>query len=80
MSFQEKLIQAGWNELIELIHYRKGKWEIFFDTSSWIEIGTDNTPRIFDVAFPEPKLEAWTINLIEHLCKTDDELVELKKM
>jgi hypothetical protein len=80
VSFQEKLIQSGWNELVELIHYRKGQWEVFFDTSSWIEVSTSNTPRVFDVAVPEPSLEAWTINLIEHLCKTDDELTSLRNL
>jgi hypothetical protein len=76
MSFIDTLRNNGWEEVQESACYKKGSWKIVFDTSSWIEVGTINTPRIFDVAVPEPHLENWTINLIEHLCKTDDLLVD----
>ncbi|WP_193221939.1 hypothetical protein [Amylibacter sp. SFDW26] len=44
-----------------------------FDTSSCMEVGTINTPRVFDVLVPNnDRYDRWTLNLIEHLCKTDD--------
>ena len=72
MSFAEALKENGWSEEKSQVSYTKGAWRLTFDTSSWIEIGTQNTPRIFDVPVPEKHMEEWTINLIEHLCKTDD--------
>ena len=74
MSIANALKNAGWVELQELVSYRKGSWQLLFDTSSWIEVGTESTPRIFDVPVPEPRLEQWCVNLIEHLCTMDDRL------
>lgn len=76
MSFINALRDAGWVEVKESINYRKGSWQLTFDTSSWIEVGTERTPRIFDVPIPEPHLFQWSLNLIEHLCKTDDRLTQ----
>lgn len=78
-AFISALKDAGWVEQRPIV-YRKGSWEIFFDTSSWMEIGTEETPRIFDVAVPDARLTKWTINLIEHLCATDDEVWRLKHL
>jgi hypothetical protein len=74
LSFTETLKEDGWNEEISTVSFKKGTWVLTFDTSSWIEIGSQNNPRIFDVPVPDKDKENWTLNLIEHLCKTDDKL------
>jgi len=73
MPFTEVLKSSGWSET-KPNSYSKGSWVVTFDTSSWMEVGTIHTPRIFDVPTPEQSNETWTLNLIEHLCKTDDQL------
>ena len=75
MSFIDKLKENGWSETNTPYSFSKGTWKLDFDTSSWIEIGTMNTQRVFDVAVPEERLFQWTINLIDHLCSTDDLLM-----
>ncbi|TQV74232.1 hypothetical protein FKG94_16635 [Exilibacterium tricleocarpae] len=75
MSFEDALKENGWSEKKSKFSFAKGNWNLVFDTSSWIEVGTGTTPRVFDVPVPEKRLYQWTINLIEHLCKTDDALV-----
>ena len=77
MSFIAALTNAGWVELQPSVHYRKGTWEIVFDTSSWMEVGTANNARVFDVPVPEHGREQWCLDLIEHLCKSDDRICEL---
>jgi hypothetical protein len=77
-SFGVALRAAGWSEITSNVVYEKGAWRIVFDTSSWMEVGTLHTPRIFDVPVPEPRLESWTLNLIEHLCAKDDQLRQAK--
>ncbi len=53
---------------------KKGDWVIVFDTSSWTEVGTINTPRVLDVPVPGTHLMQWTESLISHLCETTDAL------
>ena len=72
-NFINILKETGWIEINEDWEYRKKNWFIIRDTSSWWMVGTINNPRIFDIPEPE-KNEKWAINLIEHLCKCDDEL------
>ena len=79
MYFIEKLKENGWSEAANPHSFSKGIWSQAFDTSSWIEVGTENTQRVFDVAVPEEKLYQWTINLISHLFTTDDLLVRKNK-
>ncbi len=74
MSFIDALKNDGWEEIQESISYKKDDWLITFDTSSWIEVGTKYNPRVFDVPVPEETKVMWTLNLIEHLCITDDKL------
>lgn len=74
MSFIQELKAAGWKEDGASSRYTKGHWVLSFDTSSWIELGTTDGQRIFDVPVPDRNREQWTIYLIEHLCKTDDAL------
>ena len=77
MSFRELLQQNGWTPHEPWV-FRKNHWIVVFDTGSWLEIGTTNTPRIFDVPVPEHGREQWTLHLIAHLCQSDDELQKLK--
>ena len=74
----DKLKEAGWTEISRSLEYKKGDWEIIFDTSSWMEIGSKRNPRIFDVHVPGEYEEEWTVNLIEHLCRIDDERFRLR--
>jgi hypothetical protein len=67
------LRQSGWTEGPPWT-FRKGTWQLVFDTSSWIEVGTEANARVFDVPVPEPGLQGWCLKLIEHLCATDDQL------
>ena len=76
VKFEDALTQAGWSK-IQPLTYRKGSWECVFDTSSWIMVCTSDNQRIFDVPVPEPHLVQWTLNLIDHLCETNDRLTEL---
>ena len=73
-SFGEALKAAGWEETVPFVHFQKGSWHIIFDTSSWMELGTDSNPRVFDVPVPERWLVPWTLNLINHLLITEDAL------
>jgi hypothetical protein len=78
LKFLNTLKENGWVEVDGDWEYRKGGWFILRDTGSWWMAGTVNTPRVFDVSEPHGN-EGWTVNLIEHLCKCDDELVQLRK-
>ncbi len=73
MDFVQYLKNAGWAEVAPYT-LKKENWIVSFDTSSWIEVGTERTPHIFDVPVPENGKAQWTLNLITHLCKTDDVL------
>jgi hypothetical protein len=71
-SFSEALKAAGWEEVVPFVEFRKRGRTIVFDTSSWMVLGNDRNPRIFDVPVPDGRLEAWTLNLIEHLFDKED--------
>ena len=72
------LKEKGWREERRIWEYRKGEWTIIFDTSHWMEVGTINNPRVFDVPVPGGSETRWTINLIEHLCRSADEQFHLR--
>ena len=73
MPITRELISKGWEQKTpDAWELEKGEWRVVFDTSSWMEIGSTKTPRIFDVPVPETRLVTWTVNLIEHLCRCDD--------
>ena len=74
MAFTQLLTESGWTNQNNSIVFTKGSWILTFDTSSWIEVGTTRNPRIFDVPVPDSDKEQWTLNLIVHLCETDDAL------
>ena len=77
--FPEYLSQKGWTELARLWTYEKGDWKIQFDTSSWMIVETKNNPYVFDVHVPGEYESGWTVNLIEHLCKLEDERHRLRE-
>lgn len=77
LDIVRKLKSNGW-ALSGSWSLKKGDWEICFDTSSWIEVSTKNTPRVFDVHVPGEYETDWTVNLIEHLCSMDDERFRLR--
>ncbi|MFT4521925.1 MAG: hypothetical protein ACI8ZN_000864 [Bacteroidia bacterium] len=53
MSFlTDLLIQKGWIEIQHEWKYEKGDWEIQYDTSTWLMIGTKSNEQIFDVHNP----------------------------
>jgi hypothetical protein len=77
--FADDLKQKGWTEIANMWEYAKGDWEIHFDTSSWMMLETKNNPRVFDVHVPGDYESGWTVNLIEHLCKMEDERHRLRE-
>ncbi len=78
--FADDLNRKGWTEIAKMEAYAKGNWKIHFDTSSWMELETKNNPRVFDVHVPGDYESGWTVNLIEHLCKMEDERHRLREV
>jgi hypothetical protein len=76
-KFVGLLHEKGWQE-VRPFEYRKGEWALVFDTSSWLEVGTKSNPRVFDVSVPDDHRADWTVNLIEHLCRSEDERFRLR--
>jgi hypothetical protein len=66
----------GWTGTTGL-EYKKGDWEVVFDTSSWM-VTFSAGKRLFDVHVPGEYAAGWTANLIENLCTTADENVRLR--
>ena len=77
-TFLTKLKENKWQEVHYDAEYRKGSWFIIRDTSNWWMVGTDNNSRAFDVPEPSDYTVPWTVNLIEHLCMTDDKVSSTK--
>jgi hypothetical protein len=77
--FRKTLKAKGWTEIAKLWEYAKGDWKIDFDTSDWMIVSNKNNPRVFDVHLPGDYESAWTVNLIEHLCRMEDERCRLRK-
>ncbi len=76
MAFADTLKYHGWIDSGDSVEFRKGSWRLVFDTSSWMEVSTANNPRVFDVPMPTERLESWTLNLVEHLCVSDDQIFD----
>ncbi len=75
----QTLKENGWTEVKEDWEYRKENWIALRDTSSWWIVGTDSNPYVFDVPEPMEDESKWTVNLIEHLCKMENERTRLRK-
>jgi hypothetical protein len=78
-SFEQCLVDSGWTR-VSAVSYRKATWQLFFDTSSWMELGTADNQRVFDIPDPEEGREDWTLKLIEHLASVEDELHRLRRL
>ena len=74
-----RLKARGWTEMA-MWEYAKGDWRVLFDTSSWMIVSTKNNPIVFDVHVPGDYESAWTANLIEHLCRMEDERHRLRQV
>jgi len=77
-SLVSRLKSAGWAEIVPDWEYRKGTWGAWRDTSSWWMIGTDDNPRVYDVPERQVSDSQWTVGLIEHLCRMEDERSRLR--
>jgi hypothetical protein len=75
--FELVLKRKGWRTVASG-HLTKGDWRIIFDTSTWMVLQTASNPRTFDVAVPDPYRSGWTVNLIEHLARIEDERTRLR--
>jgi hypothetical protein len=78
-TFTDGLKARGWTDNRPDSDYAKGGWAILFDTSSWMIVSTESNPRAFDVHVPGEDESGWTVNLIEHLCRMEDERLRLRK-
>ncbi|HZZ81043.1 MAG TPA: hypothetical protein VFE62_21255 [Gemmataceae bacterium] len=74
----EALQAEGWTAHTPLGPFTKGAWELGFDTSHWMILSTKDNPRVFDVPLPDQYHVGWTVNLVEHLCRVEDERVRLR--
>ncbi|QDU11862.1 hypothetical protein V202x_52870 [Gimesia aquarii] len=72
--FTKYLTANGWTETTKSVHYTKIHWQIIFDTSSWIEVGTKNNTRIFDMPVPKSNDYESVLSHIEQVCEADDQL------
>jgi hypothetical protein len=76
--FEQVLKLHGWTIAPPPGGLAKGDWRIFADTSSWMILQTASNPRTFDVAVPDAYRIGWTVNLIEHLARIEDERARLR--
>ena len=78
-TFGEALKARGWTETRQSVEYKRGGYCIVFDTGSWMELYAPENRRVFDIAVPENRLFAWTLNLLDHLAHTDEALTRAGK-
>jgi hypothetical protein len=72
-----QLRAKGWTETARW-EYTKGDWKVLFDTSSWMIVSTKFNRIAPDVHVSGDYESAWTANLIEHLCRMEDERHRLR--
>jgi hypothetical protein len=75
--FELVLRLHGW-KIASPGHLTKGEWQILYDTSTWMILETASNPRTSDVAVPDRYRTGWTVNLIEHLARIEDERARLR--
>ena len=76
--FADDLKAKGWTEISKNWQYAKGDWKIEFDTGHWMIVSTRDNPRVFNVSAPQGIESKWTVTLIEHLCRMEDERARLR--
>ena len=72
------LRERGWTVALGGFELWKGTWRLVYDTSSWLLLETEHNPRTSDVAVPDAYRAGWTMNLIEHLARMEDERYRLR--
>ncbi len=81
LKFVKELCQNGWSKIPNRWGgFAKGDWEAWFDTSSWMGLETSYSARVgVDVHVPGDYESPWTVRLIEHLFKMEDERQRLRE-
>jgi hypothetical protein len=74
----DALQAKGWTVHTPWGPFTKGEWELDFDTSHWMIVSCRTNPRVFDVPVPDEYHSDWTVNLIEHLCRVEEERGRLR--
>jgi hypothetical protein len=74
----DALRAKGWTVTTQMGPFEKGGERIDFDTNHWMIVSSKNNPRKFDVPVPDEYHAAWTVNLIEHLCRMEDKSERLR--
>jgi len=77
-EFIDELKKAGWKDIFRAVEFQKGEWKILFDTSSRMIVENKSNPRVFDVHVPNKYESRWTVDLVEHLCRMEDERCRLR--
>jgi hypothetical protein len=75
--FADKLKAKGWTQT-DSGNFVKNDRTIEFDTGSWLMLSSATNPRVFDVPVPGEYESTWTVNLIEHLFRVDEETRRLR--
>ena len=75
----EALQAKGWTAHTPRGPFTKGDWSLDFATSHWLIVSSRANPRVFDVPAPDEYHAAWAANLVEHLCRMEDERVRLRR-
>ena len=78
-TLAEALQAKGWTAQTPRGPFTKGDWELDFDTSHWMIVSSRANPRVIDVPAPDEYHAAWIVNLVEHLCRMEDERVRLHR-
>lgn len=76
--FLAALRRGGWKEEESDWVLTKGHWKVLVDTSSWVQLQCGDVYAI-DIHVPGEYETSWTLNLIEHLCRLEDERQRLRR-
>jgi hypothetical protein len=78
-TLADALQTKGWRAHTPRGPFTKGDWALDFDTSHWLIVSSRANPRVFDVPAPDEYHAVWAANLVEHLCRREDERVRLRE-
>lgn len=79
-AFLNALKENNWIEISHDWKYLKGNWLIHRDTSSWWMIFLNNNHKVFDFFEPNEMTAKWTVNLIEKLCSSEANNLNLNQL